>query len=189
MSPVMTFRIAFKALGRNKMRTGSDDARDDHRRRGGDHARRDGQRRAVGDRRSDQGRRHEHDHGQRRQRVAGRRARRLGHVEHADRRRRRRDPERDRRRAVRRGRRADAGAGRGRQPELVHAHPGHGRRPAAHSRVADAASALLQRAGRVTARPRSPCSARRSATRCSASTRIRSARSSASAISPSRSSA
>ena len=68
MSPVMTFRIAFKALGRNKMRTGLTMLGMIIGVVGRDHARRHGQWRAVGDRRSDQGRRHEHDHGERRQR-------------------------------------------------------------------------------------------------------------------------
>ena len=89
----------------------------------------------------------------------------LGHVEHAD---RRTMPTRfaTRCRACSIWRPASqiAGAGRRRQPELVHAHPGHRRRPAAHPRVADASRRVLQRAGRRRAPPRSPCSARRSAT-------------------------
>ncbi len=44
-------------------------------------------------------------------------------------------------------RRPDADAGGRGQPELVHAHSGHGRRSAADSRVADARRQFLQRAG------------------------------------------
>ena len=190
MSPVMTFRIAFKALGRNKMRTGltmlgmiigvsavitlvamGNGAH-------------------VGDRGSDQGRRHQHDHGQRRQLLAGRRARRRGHVERAH---RRRTPRRSATRCpgvqyLAAGVRT-AGAGGRRQPELVHAHPGHRRRPAAHPRVADAMRQLLQPAGRVGRRQGRRARQDGQRHSCSAPTPIRSARSSASATSRSGSSA
>ena len=84
------------------------------------------------------------------------------------------DPRRSARRSVPGGRRHDAGAGGRRQPELVHAHPGHRCRSAADSRLADphAAASSARRTSR--ARPRWRCSARRSTTRCSAPTPTRS---------------
>ncbi len=69
--------------------------------------------------------------------------------------------ERSARRSVPRGRRADAHAGRGRQSELVHASSGHRRRPAADPRVADADRRLLQPAGRAGRREGGASSARR----------------------------
>ena len=113
-----------------------DDARDDHRRVGGDHARRHGKRRPIGHRGSNQGRRHQHDHGQRRQLLVGWCPDGLGRVEHADSRRRPRGPRRVRR-AICGGRDLDAHAGRRGQPELVHPRTGNRYRPAAHPRVDD----------------------------------------------------
>ena len=177
MSPVMTFRIAFKALGRNKMRTGltmlgmiigvaavitlvamgngAQSAIEDQIKGAGTNMI------TVNAGNFSQGG------------VRGG----IGHVEHADRRRCRRDPQRGaRRRSTSPPASTDADAGRRRQPELVHAHPGHRRRPAADSRVADRSRHLLQRAGRRAAPRRSPCSGRPSTSSCSAPTPIRSAR-------------
>ena len=188
MSPVMTFRIAFKALGRNKMRTGltmlgmiigvsavitlvamgngAQSMIEDQIKGAGTNMI------TVNCR----------------QLLAGRRPRRHRHVQHADRRTMpTRSGKRDSRRAVP-GRRAVQT-----QTQVVAGNQNWFTRiqgtdvdlplirawPTTHRRV-------LQRAGRHRAPRRSPCSARRSTTRCSAPTPIRSARSSGSGTSRSR---
>ena len=65
-------------------------------------------------------------------------------------------------------RREHARPGRRRQPELEHADPGHRRRPAAHPRLADDPGRDSSRRPTSPRRRRWPCSARSSATSCSA---------------------
>ena len=149
MSVFMIFRVALKALNRNKMRTaltmlgmiigvaavitmvalGTG--------------------RAGVDRGADPDGRHQHDHRHGRQLHAGRRPAGPGQRQHADARRCGGDREAAGR-AVRGGGREHARADRRRQPELEHAAPGHRRRLPADPLVADRGRARSSRRSDVT---------------------------------------